>query len=94
VLDILLTAFEHNPENLSYFKLLAEFGTENTITQLLGFKLQKIELSQSLFTLIALLLKHEVISLEGVWSHLSKEPTAEKDELQLLMERQHKSLDY
>jgi hypothetical protein len=32
VLDTLLTAFEHNLENLTYFKLLAEFGTENTIT--------------------------------------------------------------
>jgi len=40
VLDLLLTAFENNLHNLAYLALLQEFGSQNSITQILGFKLQ------------------------------------------------------
>ena len=87
-LDILLSAFQNNTTNLAYFPLLKEFGSPSLITQLLGFKLQKTQPEQSLFTLIALLLKHELIELSGIWPHLTS------DSLTDLLDRQSKSLEY
>jgi hypothetical protein len=58
VLDLLLTAFENNLQNLAYLALLQEFGSQNSITQILGFKLQH---SQSQIKLTALLLRERLI---------------------------------
>jgi THO complex subunit 2 len=39
LIDLLLSAFENNVQNLSYLSLLREFGTRDAITQLIGFKI-------------------------------------------------------
>ena len=38
IIDLILTAFENNINNLSYIELLNEFGNKWSITQILGLK--------------------------------------------------------
>lgn len=56
VLDLLLTAFENNLDKLCYLSLLKEFGSTQSITQILGFKVQNSQ-HASLLNLIALLVR-------------------------------------
>jgi len=54
---------------------------------------------QSLFDLTAMLIKHEVISLEDIWSHIESKldpppDEANGDEIDLLLDNQIKDLDY
>ena len=56
-------------------------------------------MDQSLFDLTAMLIKHEVISLEEIWSHIESklDPTPDEangDEIDLLLDNQVKDLDY
>lgn len=39
IIDLILTAFENNIENMSYIDLLNEFGNKQSITQILGLKI-------------------------------------------------------
>lgn len=90
-LDLLLTAFEHRPSNLAYLALLQKFGSQHSITQILGFKL-KHSPSLSLVRLTALLLREGLVAIEDIWPHIS--PDAAKDPLSALLDSQFKSLDY
>jgi len=72
VLDLLLIAFENNLSKLCYLTLLKEFGSQNSITQIIGFKVQNTHTS-SLMNLIALLLREQIILLEDIWPHICHE---------------------
>ena len=92
VLDILLTAFEFNLQNRCYLTLLNEFGTQHSITQILGFKIQNSPESESLLKLVALLLREKLVVLEDIWPHISHKQ--ESDPVADLIELQTKALDY
>jgi THO complex subunit 2 len=47
VLDLILTAFECNLSNLTYLKLITDFGSQETITQLIGFKIMTLNVNES-----------------------------------------------
>ena len=56
-------------------------------------------MAQSLFDLTAVLIKHEVVSLEDIWPHIESklDPTPDEvtgDEIDLLLDSQVKDLDY
>ncbi|XP_071847770.1 THO complex subunit 2-like isoform X4 [Apostichopus japonicus] len=77
-LDIILEAFENSPHRVNFFvPLLQSYSLEQvTIAHMLGFKYQffveeHITTPKSLHNITALLLHHELISLEDVYHYLA-----------------------
>lgn len=92
VLELLLCAYQFNLSNSTYLDLLKEFGSKHALSQLLGFKVQRangVSESQTLFDLIALLIKHGLIELPDIWSHFdwkkSESETGQEDEIEKLL---------
>lgn len=94
VLDLILTAFECNLSNLTYLRLISDFGSNDATTQLIGFKIRNqstdSKTSANLFSMIALLVKHQVIELSNIWSYMA----TDNDKLKNLLVRQKESLNY
>ena len=40
LLDLILSSFQNNVQNLTYLELIKEFGQRDQVTQLMGFKIQ------------------------------------------------------
>lgn len=40
LLDLILSSFENNVKNQTYLKLIKDFGRQDQVTQLMGFKIQ------------------------------------------------------
>eukprot|EP01097_Dermamoeba_algensis_P001391 TRINITY_DN151_c0_g2_i1.p1 TRINITY_DN151_c0_g2~~TRINITY_DN151_c0_g2_i1.p1 ORF type:complete len:361 (-),score=72.01 TRINITY_DN151_c0_g2_i1:58-1140(-) len=77
VLDLVLEAFEHDPFNLQFLKILDLFKRSN-LCQLLGFKFQFYQESEqknpkSLYTVAAVLIKNKFLSLNEIYPHLKPE---------------------
>ena len=79
VLDLILEAFECRPEHHEFFtELIKLFPCENaTISELIGFKLNNYmdddPETRGLYTVMALLVQANILSLEEVYSWLSPE---------------------
>jgi vacuolar-type H+-ATPase subunit I/STV1 len=88
--------------NLTYLNLIKNFGSQDAITQLIGFKVKNHTVeaqdqetaTNNLFNLIAILLKHEIIELSEIWSYLGTEADPEEDSIQKLLKKQKKLLEY
>ena len=39
LLDLILSSFQNNVQNLTYLELIKEFGQRDQVTQLMGFKI-------------------------------------------------------
>lgn len=93
VLELLLCAYQFNLKNPAYLVLLQKFGNQHTIAQLLGFRARSASAdSQSLFNLIAMLIKHGRVDLTEIWSHLDwpaqkPETDGTEDEIERLLAR-------
>ena len=82
VLELILCAYQFNLTNIAYLRLLREFGSKHTISQLLGFKIAHVHLvaeSQSLFDLVAMLIKDKQVDIADIWSHFDWPGKPEND---------------
>lgn len=79
VFDIILDAFEHEPENACFLQLLTHFN-KNNACQIIGFKFQHygslkqgekaIETPRQLYLVAATLIKHRFFSLKDLYPYL------------------------
>ena len=66
------------------------------MSEIEALKKQFTLVDQSLFDLAAMLIKYEVVILEDIWPHIENKLVQkdDKDEIEELLEKQNKSLDY
>ena len=84
---------------MAYLELLQEFsfGQNIRIIELVAFQLQKCHaedrksVNQSVFDLVATLIKHDVFKLEDIWHYIA---TGDQDELEELAKEQLADINY